>query len=585
MAADPITGNFVNPDYTTPEQRARQYDYANFLLKNQMPVTGGRGGWAIGLANALSSAMGGYEAGKVDRSALSSRQQDIGNILQNVNPGQPQGQMPQQTSDGAEPRGIRNNNPGNIEDGPFAKSQPGYAGSDGRFAQFMTPEHGQNAASNLLANYGSKGVDTVAKVVNKWAPPSDNNPTSAYAAAVAKQLGVDPNQPLPMNDPGVRQKLASAMFQFENGKPVQMASLGNGIPGQPSPQPQTSGGPQVAQNAPNPMQPPSGQPQPLPINTRLIGAALNASNLSPAAVNSVMGMAQPQLVDGPGGKYDLRTGQLVMPEFQKGKMKVGDTEFETSSQYDPRSQTWKTTPLLPSGGLKSGPDLSTIGGLQDISAEGARKKEVATEFGKAQVVPIGEAQKEAKTSANALNALNIIEDVAKTHGDKITTGPFGEDILKLKQAVNGITGTQVMGDTSQAELIKKMNAQLASAALPAFTNRGTQFDLKTFMENNPGLNNSIKGTLFLTNILKQVHRQQFELSQLASDPKNVGNWPTIQKNYYDAHPLVNPLTNTPLGVTKDTQEQQQTGAPANTPQETKTIGNKTYYKINGQWHE
>src|ERR1700745_3350557 len=30
------------------------------------------------------------------------------------------------------PRGVRNNNPGNIEDGEFAKSQPGYMGSDGR---------------------------------------------------------------------------------------------------------------------------------------------------------------------------------------------------------------------------------------------------------------------------------------------------------------------------------------------------------------------------------------------------------------------------------------------------------------------
>src|SRR6185437_9387347 len=54
------------------------------------------------------------------------------------------------------PRGIRNNNALNIEDGPFAQSQPGYVGSDGRFAKFQTPEHGIAAASALLDNYGQK---------------------------------------------------------------------------------------------------------------------------------------------------------------------------------------------------------------------------------------------------------------------------------------------------------------------------------------------------------------------------------------------------------------------------------------------
>ena len=54
------------------------------------------------------------------------------------------------TSDASAPRGIRNNNPLNIEDGDFARSQPGYVGSDGRFAQFQTPQHGVAAADSLL---------------------------------------------------------------------------------------------------------------------------------------------------------------------------------------------------------------------------------------------------------------------------------------------------------------------------------------------------------------------------------------------------------------------------------------------------
>lgn len=48
------------------------------------------------------------------------------------------------------PRGIRNNNPLNIEAGTFTSSQPGYVGSDGRFARFETPEAGVAAANTLL---------------------------------------------------------------------------------------------------------------------------------------------------------------------------------------------------------------------------------------------------------------------------------------------------------------------------------------------------------------------------------------------------------------------------------------------------
>lgn len=115
------------------------------------------------------------------------------------------------------PRGLRNNNPGNIEDGTFARSQPGYKGSDGRFAIFDSPEAGTAAQSNLLRAYGSKGINTLSGIINRWAPAADNNNTAAYISAVSKMTGIDPNQPLDMNDPNVRTKIASAIGQYENG--------------------------------------------------------------------------------------------------------------------------------------------------------------------------------------------------------------------------------------------------------------------------------------------------------------------------------------------------------------------------------
>ena len=118
---------------------------------------------------------------------------------------------------GALPRGLRNNNPGNIEDGSFARAQPGYKGSDGRFAIFATPEAGVNAQSNLLGSYGAKGINTLSGIINRWAPAADNNNTQAYIGAVSKMTGLDPNQPLDMSDPNLRMKIASAIGKYENG--------------------------------------------------------------------------------------------------------------------------------------------------------------------------------------------------------------------------------------------------------------------------------------------------------------------------------------------------------------------------------
>jgi hypothetical protein len=140
---------------------------------------------------------------------------------------------PAATGSGA-PRSVRNNNPGNIEDGAFAKGLPGYQGSDGRFAIFATPEAGRAAQVHLLQSYGNRGINTVAGIVNRWAPPSDGNDTKAYATRVASSLGVSPSSPLDMQDPNIVGRLADIMAGVESGgSPVRG--------GQPA-----SGGPRVA---------------------------------------------------------------------------------------------------------------------------------------------------------------------------------------------------------------------------------------------------------------------------------------------------------------------------------------------------
>lgn len=127
-----------------------------------------------------------------------------------------------------DPRGIRNNNPLNLEASPFTQRQPGFTGSDGRFGQFGSMDQGFAAADNLLQSYAQRGINTVGGIVGRWAPANDGNPVSAYAQFVARKVGVDPNAPIDMSDPGVRQRVLGAMAEFENGRPVQVASAGGG---------------------------------------------------------------------------------------------------------------------------------------------------------------------------------------------------------------------------------------------------------------------------------------------------------------------------------------------------------------------
>lgn len=131
----------------------------------------------------------------------------------------PAGPVPAATAVAANsPRGIRNNNPLNIEAGDFTKGQPGFAGSDGRFAKFDTAENGLAAAHKLLDVYDTKhGLNTVNGIIGRWAPAGDGNNVSAYAADVAGKLGIDPNAPIPKE---MRPALVAAMAQHENGVPV-----------------------------------------------------------------------------------------------------------------------------------------------------------------------------------------------------------------------------------------------------------------------------------------------------------------------------------------------------------------------------
>jgi len=94
-------------------------------------------------------------------------------------------------------RGWRNNNPGNMEYGSFAKSH-GAIGSDGRFAIFPDVETGLRAMRALLKSSKYRNL-TPKQALYRYAPPGEND-VQAYADSLRRN-GANINKPIKdMND-------------------------------------------------------------------------------------------------------------------------------------------------------------------------------------------------------------------------------------------------------------------------------------------------------------------------------------------------------------------------------------------------
>lgn len=115
---------------------------------------------------------------------------------------------------GKEPRGIRNNNPLNIEFNQQNNWQ-GQTGTDGRFATFNQPAYGVRAGAKLIKRYMDHyQLRTIDSIVHRWAPPSENE-SDVYGQFVARRSGININTPLTeAHIPAI----IEAMIAFENGK-------------------------------------------------------------------------------------------------------------------------------------------------------------------------------------------------------------------------------------------------------------------------------------------------------------------------------------------------------------------------------
>jgi len=125
-------------------------------------------------------------------------------------------------------RGLRNNNPGNIEFGTFARlyggtlEDPPLDGGRARFAKFPTMVDGLRTIAELLIVYSVKPdgkggkIDTVAEAINRWAPSNENH-TAAYIALVCTVLDCNKNDEFDFTDPNFLFWMVTGIGEEETG--------------------------------------------------------------------------------------------------------------------------------------------------------------------------------------------------------------------------------------------------------------------------------------------------------------------------------------------------------------------------------
>ena len=124
------------------------------------------------------------------------------------------------------PRGIRNQNPGNI-----IKSGIDWAGEkdsldESVFEVFDTAEHGLEALCKLLLSYQTRhNLTTIRGIINRWAPPVEND-TDAYVRAVVAETGIPADMTVDLHVPYTLASLCTAIVRHENGQqPYQRAVI------------------------------------------------------------------------------------------------------------------------------------------------------------------------------------------------------------------------------------------------------------------------------------------------------------------------------------------------------------------------
>lgn len=118
-----------------------------------------------------------------------------------------------------QPRGIRNNNPGNLRprDSDPLDDYIGVSGEEGGYLKFFSSYYGLRAAARNLRSYAVRhGIYNLQGVAMRWAPKSEND-TADYIRTLSQVSGFSATQPLQLTDPETCRQVLKGIVVSENG--------------------------------------------------------------------------------------------------------------------------------------------------------------------------------------------------------------------------------------------------------------------------------------------------------------------------------------------------------------------------------
>ncbi|WP_208487151.1 lytic transglycosylase domain-containing protein [Escherichia coli] len=121
-------------------------------------------------------------------------------------------------------RGIRNNNPGNLN---FAgqKGATLESGPNARFASFPTMLEGIAALERQVMLYLKRGKNTIDQIIDIYAPSSDGNNTSSYKSYLSQYTGLGVKEKIDGSNFEVMKKLIQGIINHENGAAAKAVSV------------------------------------------------------------------------------------------------------------------------------------------------------------------------------------------------------------------------------------------------------------------------------------------------------------------------------------------------------------------------
>ncbi|EAA7255795.1 lytic transglycosylase domain-containing protein [Salmonella enterica subsp. enterica serovar Newport] len=120
-------------------------------------------------------------------------------------------------------RGIRNNNPGNLN---FAgqKGATLESGPNARFASFPTMLEGIAALDRQVMLYLKRGKNTIDQIIDIYAPSSDGNNTSSYKSYLSQYTGLGVKEKIDGSNFELMRKLVQGIINHENGAAARAVS-------------------------------------------------------------------------------------------------------------------------------------------------------------------------------------------------------------------------------------------------------------------------------------------------------------------------------------------------------------------------